>query len=877
MRRFSQDQAGIAASYDAIVIGSGYGGGIAASRLARMGLKVCVLERGREFVAGEFPDTLPEAQREMQISGPEGHVGRHLGLYDFRMGKDIHVIQACGLGGTSLINANVSLPPDPRVWEDPVWPPELIGDGLIEEGFQRAARMLRPKPYPADRRLMKLDRIEEASAGLGHAAKRLPINVVTEAGANYANVHQPACTDCGDCCSGCNVGAKTTVNVTYIADAVNHGADVFTEAHVDVVRKEADGTWRVLYRAVEEGKDVFKAPQRSIAAEIVVVAAGSLGSTEILLRSKAAGLAISDQVGKRFTGNGDVLAFAYNTKNPVNAIGVGEPPKVPGPRPGPCITGAVDMRDAEAFEEGFILEEGVIPRGLHSVLPGLFGHGAGVFGSRTDQSVAARAGQVARRIGSGLLGSYEGAIHHTQTYLVMAHDGTGGEMKLGRDLKGRERLEIAWPQVAREAMFKRVSAAIEKATAAMGGTYIKNPLQTTFLGETVVTVHPLGGCSMGASRASGVVDHKCRVFDAAGAAPDAVHEGLYVTCGAALPRSVGVNPLLTISAVAERAMIHLARDIQLEFTDAPKADAPQRSAAPLGAARAHSLAVVETASAATGVAFTERMAGFMHPVAQAPGRDLEAYLDSGHAGRAAHSVFDFIGTINVGDIERFVDDPAHTGTIAGAVKAPALSAEPLDISEGIFNLMQVDHERVRTRRFDYKALLSSREGKRYRFAGFKVVHDDKAGLDLWSDTSTLYIDVVEEATGSAVPKRFAGVIHIDPVDFGKQLTTLAAIGGGSSAKRAAAVAKFGALFAGTLYDVYGHAPGLAAKALASAEGGKPAAPGGGLAEADLAGRELVEEHGGTAIFRLKDGRYQVVSRLTVPSLEAARAAARAPR
>ena len=100
-----------------------------------------------------------------------------------------------------------------------------------------------------------------------------------------------------------------------------------------------------------------------------------------------------------------------------------------------------------------------------------------------------------------------------------------------------------------------------RATAATGGTYMKNPLSLRLMGGNLLTVHPLGGCAMGNDRTTGVVNHKGQVFDGGPtAAPAAVHEGLYVCDGAVLPRSLGVHPLLTITALAERAMIHLARD-----------------------------------------------------------------------------------------------------------------------------------------------------------------------------------------------------------------------------------------------------------------------------------------------------------------------------
>lgn len=149
------------------------------------------------------------------------------------------------------------------------------------------------------------------------------------------------------------------------------------------------------------------------------------------------------------------------------------------------------------------------------------------------------------------MGAYSGAVAHTQTYLAMANDDAGGEMVLEDG-----QLQIRWPGVARQAIFAKIDEKLAAFTKANGGTYIKNPLSRTIFGENLVTVHPLGGCRMAASADEGVVNHACQVFDVSpGAEPGAVHHGLYVCDGAVIPRSLGVNPLLTISAVAERAMM----------------------------------------------------------------------------------------------------------------------------------------------------------------------------------------------------------------------------------------------------------------------------------------------------------------------------------
>src|SRR6516164_7221125 len=117
MERLSSFIGSLKSHYPVVVVGSGYGGAIAASRLARAGQKVCLLERGREFQPGEYPNRTISAATHFQIDGPDLRRGAPTALYDLRLNPDIDVVLGCGLGGTSLVNANVALRPDPRLFE----------------------------------------------------------------------------------------------------------------------------------------------------------------------------------------------------------------------------------------------------------------------------------------------------------------------------------------------------------------------------------------------------------------------------------------------------------------------------------------------------------------------------------------------------------------------------------------------------------------------------------------------------------------------------------------------------------------------------------------------------------------------------------------
>jgi cholesterol oxidase len=570
MARLARPASELQARYDAIVVGSGYGGGVAASRLARAGLKVAVLERGRELLPGDFPTTLLGAQRELQINVSGRRVGSETALFDLRLGSDVHAAVGCGLGGTSLINANVCLNPDIHVLEDPRWPTPVRTDHFLNVGFGRARAMLAPELLPETSTPLKLAALERAAAAFGREAERVPLHIAFRDKVNSAGVRQPACTECGDCMGGCNVGAKTTVHSTYLTDAVNHGAELFTGARVRFLEQAVDGAWRTAFFLVDAGGKAV--PVRSVLSSVVVIAAGTLGSNEIMMRSRARGLAVSPRLGQGVSTNADAIAFGYNNDLAVNAVGVGNPPRAGVPRPGPGVCGLIDLRRRRDPADRLAVVEACVQSAMARLLPLMLPAGA-IIGTDTDSGLADLVAELKRTGESMIAGAYTGAVHNTQVFLAVGQDSARGELVL----EG-EHIEIRWPEALAEPVFHRIEAMLQKAVAATGGTYIPNPVSKTFLGGNLFTVHPLGGCCMGEDAASGVVDHKCRVFDAAPGRPrDAVHEGLYVCDGSVLPCPVGIHPLLTITAVAERAMLLFARDRGLSLSTAPREDVLERT------------------------------------------------------------------------------------------------------------------------------------------------------------------------------------------------------------------------------------------------------------------------------------------------------------
>jgi cholesterol oxidase len=759
--------------YEVVVIGSGYGGAITASRLARAGREVCLLERGKELQPGEYPDTGPEALAEIQFDVPDCHIGSRTALYDFRVNEDLNVFLGCGLGGTSLVNANVSLRADQRAFDDPRWPAALRADlgTCLEDGYRRAEEMLKPTTLPDNvAALPKLQALADSSTALPGRFNRLPINVTFTDHVNHVGVEQKACTLCGDCVSGCNYAAKNTVLMNYLPDARNHGATIFTRVAVRFVERR-DDRWLVHYQVLDTGRERFDAPPLFVSADIVVLAAGALGSTEILLRSAEHGLPLSDQVGHRMTGNGDVLAFSYNSDQEVNGVGWGHRNNGEVGPVGPCITGVIDNRDQSDLEQGMVIEEGSIPGALADYLPSAMLAVARASGIDTDPGLPDRIEELRRELDSLILGPYQGAVRNTQTYLVMSHDDGNGHAVLEED-----RLRIRWPGVGGQPIFERISDALQRATKPLGGTYLTSPIWNKLLGERLITVHPLGGCVMAEDAERGAANHKGQVF--AGTAGSAVYEGLYVSDGAVVPRPLGVNPLLTISALAERCCALLTQDrgwtIDYTLPSVPLKPAPPR---------------------ALGIQFSETMNGYIST------QITDDYQAAADRGRDVDSQFCFTLTIISDDLDHMLADPMHQARIIGTVNAPALSPDPITVTEGVFNLFVNDLDHVDGRQMRYRMKLSTAESRHYYFVGFKSIHDDR-GLDVWPDTTTLYVTVYE-GDNDAGQVAARGILTIRPEDFMTQLTTMTVLNATSVEQRLEATARFGQFFAGALFDVFG--------------------------------------------------------------------------
>jgi cholesterol oxidase len=222
----------------------------------------------------------------------------------------------------------------------------------------------------------------------------------------------------------------------------------------------------------------------------------------------------------------------------------------------------VDFRGDPGPDGRLFLQEAAIPGAVADFLGPMLAAEAQLTGTHLDERLPDELRKRYLELESTLLGSYTGAVRHTLGLILLAYDDSMGRMSLQDD-----RLRIDWPGLGDQVQFKQASALLQRVTSALNGEYIPNPIWNDLTDHNLATAHPLGGCVMADNPERGVVNHKGQVFT--GDADGSVHQGLYVMDGSVVPTSLGVNPLLTISALAERSVYLLAQDYgwSIEYGD----------------------------------------------------------------------------------------------------------------------------------------------------------------------------------------------------------------------------------------------------------------------------------------------------------------------
>jgi cholesterol oxidase len=551
--------------FDVVIVGSGFGGSVMAHRLAAAGRNVLVLERGQSIPPGDFPRS-PYRFRRAFWDPSEGLYGM-FSIWSF---DHLGSVVSSGLGGGSLIYANVLLRKDPSWFLEAVdgalrpWP--VTYDDLREH-YRRAERILGAQRYPFEHepyastpRTRLFHRAAEdrgwhpfspplavTFAAPGKPPRPGDVIPEPEGRENLHGVTRTTCRLVGECDIGCNFGAKNTLDLTALSEAWHDGAEIAPLCEVRELEHRPGGGYAVRYvrhDLAREGRPypTGTLPLETVTCDRLVVAAGTFGTTWLLMqnRDRLGGLPVA--LGTRFSGNGDLLTLALKPRDRET----GELLPVEGGY-GPSITAAVRFEGAPdpadpagSPPRGYYIEDAGYPDLLNWLIQAVEMPGNVIrawwvavrlmrrlFRLHDDTDVAA---ELSKLLGDAALSAG-----------VLPLLGMGRELPSGViGVKGG-RLSVDWTIDRARDYFDRVRAQQQALAGSMGADFRDNPVW--HLGRRVITVHPLGGAPMGHDEREGVVDGWGRVFG---------HPGLYVADGSVMPGTVGPNPSLTIAALADR-------------------------------------------------------------------------------------------------------------------------------------------------------------------------------------------------------------------------------------------------------------------------------------------------------------------------------------
>ena len=524
--------------FDVVVIGSGFGGSILACRLAQAGKSVCVLERGKRWTATTVPRSPTQVARDGFWDADRGQFG----LLEYRAFKRMHVIQGCGVGGGSLHYFNVHIRPPASIFDDPRWPADMTLDSLSPY-YDLARDMMDAKPLspPPGREMPeRTAHFQDACRRTGRESELVPIAVHT--GPPRLNpaggVPQLPCDYNGNCGLGCTAGAKNSMDVTYLPLAERHGAEVRPLHTAELIVPLDGGGYRVDFTVRDEA-DPTEIDVGSVEGTEVVIAAGTLGTNELLLRCNQKNGTLpklSKTLGHGFSGNGDLLLVGTMTERKID------------PGWGPSITAGVDVGEpgAEAYIEDlgypdqilwFI--EGMIAAASLTVNPlrafrilELFTFNQVALKSATDRISKEREALFDGGRTTGFL-----------PYLGMCKDAADGKFSIDRS----GALDLDWNPRASASAFAQLETALKELSGALDGHYVSSPLYD-WPWRNLLTAHPLGGCAMSEDATTGVVDEYGRVHG---------YDGLYVADGSIVPTALARNPSATIAALSERIAFHM--------------------------------------------------------------------------------------------------------------------------------------------------------------------------------------------------------------------------------------------------------------------------------------------------------------------------------
>ncbi|MBZ0284265.1 MAG: GMC family oxidoreductase [Anaerolineae bacterium] len=536
-------------TYDYVIIGSGFGGSVSAMRLTEKGYKVLVLERGKRLQDEHFPRTNWNIFKYLWLPA-----ARCFGIQQISFMNDVMVLHGSGVGGGSLVYANVLMEPSDLLFAAPGWSHLADWKTLLHPHYDTARRMLgvAPNPFvtPADRVLKEI----ADEHGQGHTFSPADVGVFFgESGKTvpdpYFGGDGPArtgCTACGGCMVGCRHGAKNTLVKNYLYFAEKWGAEIRAESEVVNIRPLADGQadgarYEVIYR--RSTALPFDRRRYHVRTRNVVVAAHALGTMRLLFhcRDETRSLPkISNCLGTSVRTNSEALVGStswdgsvdYSTGLAITSIfsldettGV-EPVRYPA---GSSFMRLLAIPMIEGGNTIFKRLYKTIWHGLTHPLEFLY---AKFFSKWAKRSTI---------------------------LLIMQTEESTMQVSLGRNAftAFRRGLISKLPKGISLSPDSKMTHGLTQSFAAKTKGITQDTIPETLLGIPA-TAHLIGGCPMGTSEQDGVVDINCEVFN---------YPGLYVVDGSIIPANPGVNPSLTITALAEYAMSQIPQRGDLAHED----------------------------------------------------------------------------------------------------------------------------------------------------------------------------------------------------------------------------------------------------------------------------------------------------------------------
>ncbi|MEU4740497.1 GMC family oxidoreductase [Actinosynnema sp. NPDC023658] len=511
--------------YDVVVVGSGFGGSVAALRLTEKGYRVAVVEAGRRFADDEFAETSWDLRRYLWAPA----LGCY-GIQRIHALRSVMVLAGAGVGGGSLVYANTLYRPLKPFYQDRQWAHITDWEAELAPFYDQASRMLgvveNPTTTPSDVVMQQVAR----DMGVADTYHPTPVGVFFgEPGKpaedpyfGGAGPSRTGCTQCGACMSGCRVGAKNTLVKNYLYLAERNGAQVLPLTTVTDLRQAPDGTWAVGTRRTG-GK--LRRGRRTITAGQVVLAAGTWGTQQLLHRMRAEGALpkISPKLGELTRTNSESIIGAAR----------------------------FTVDEERNFSEGVAITSSIHPDEQTHIEPVRYGKGSNVMGLL--QTLATDGAKSTPRVLQFLLQAVRHplrlarlmSVHRwsERTVILLVMQSLDNSITtftkkglFGRKLTSKQGHGEPNPTFIPAGHEANLRAA-EHIGGIPGGTWGE-------LFDIPLTAHFIGGCPIGSDDRSGVIDPYHRVYG---------YPGLSVVDGAAISANLGVNPSLTITAQAERA------------------------------------------------------------------------------------------------------------------------------------------------------------------------------------------------------------------------------------------------------------------------------------------------------------------------------------